>query len=123
MMGQQQKQRLISALLLGSSCLVGCALGQVSTDGVGVVIGGYGGGSSIEVVTATDACVSTSSIPNIPNAPAGQIEGWCSEYVDGQFWLCGGADLNFHSECYSIAPGGSYWVVVRRASKQAAAIQ
>ena len=79
-----------------------------------MVIGGYGGGSSVEVITKGEACVSSSSIPNIPNAPAGQIEGWCAEYLDGKIWLCGGADLNFHSECYSSAPGASYWETVRK---------
>lgn len=77
-----------------------------------MVIGGYGGGNSIEVITANEACVSTNSIPNLPNAPAGQLEGWFSEYVDDKIWLCGGADLNFHAECYSLVPGASYWDVV-----------
>ena len=76
---------------------------------LGIIIGT----TSIEVMTGTSACMSTSSNPSMPYAPAGHIEGWVAEYVDGEVWLCGGADLNFHSECFSIAIGSAAWTQVR----------
>jgi len=87
----------------------GLCAAQVPMDSVGIPIGGYGGATSIEIVTPTTACMSSSSTPELPNAPAGQIEGWVAEFVDDEIWLCGGADLNFHSECFSLTIGSSSW--------------
>ncbi len=41
-------------------------------------------------------CAGTDSVPNIPNAPAGQIAGWFAEYTDGLIYLCGGQDSTIH---------------------------
>jgi hypothetical protein len=41
-------------------------------------------------------CSGTDSNPPIPNAPAGQIAGWFSEYAEGKVYLCGGQDTDIH---------------------------
>lgn len=79
------------------------------SDGVGIVIGGSGGGVTMEAVTATGTCQGANAIPALPTAPSGSIVGWSMEYVDGSLWLCGGSNLNDQADCYSLA-SGAYWI-------------
>ena len=75
----------------------------------GVAIGGFGGSISVEVVTASSTCLGDNASPRLPGAPTGSIEGWVSEYVDGLLWLCGGSDLNYRAECFSLDVAKGYW--------------
>ena len=75
-------------------CLL--AAHHLNAENVGVVIGGYGGGNSLEIVTGSNVCMQMDSNPTLPNAPAGQLVGWVAEYIDGLVYLCGGQDSNIH---------------------------
>jgi hypothetical protein len=91
--------------------LVVVVLGLVAAQAknVALVIGGYGGGNSVEIITDKTTCSGTDSVPSIPNAPAGQIAGWFAEYASGKVYLCGGQDTDIHRECFTLVPGES-WV-------------
>ncbi|XP_059097535.1 influenza virus NS1A-binding protein homolog [Tigriopus californicus] len=93
---------LKSSAILALCVTLVCA--ENPTDGVGLVIGGFGGGITIEAITADAICQAP-----IPEAPTGNIEGWVSEVMDNEIWLCGGSDLNFRAECYSIPISGGNW--------------
>eukprot|EP00095_Tigriopus_kingsejongensis_P008030 maker-scaffold630_size122347-snap-gene-0.14 protein:Tk08030 transcript:maker-scaffold630_size122347-snap-gene-0.14-mRNA-1 annotation:"ig domain-containing protein" len=93
--------KVLCAFLASS---IAVSLAANPTDGVGLAIGGYGGSISIELVTGGSICESS-----LPGAPTGSIEGWNAEYVNGDIWLCGGSDLNFRADCYSIPAGGGSW--------------
>ena len=78
----------------------------------GILVGGYGGGISLEVVEASDHCLGEDSDPELPVAPSGTIEGWSAEYVDDKLFLCGGSNINSVSDCYSLTIGSSFWEYV-----------
>jgi len=74
-----------------------------------LVIGGYGGGNTVEILTTDKICNGQNSVPKVPLAPSGQLVGWRSEYVDGLLYLCGGQDINDHAECYKLKLGDQNW--------------
>ena len=41
-----------------------------------MVVGGFGGGISVEVATIDTVCANDQSQPSLPIAPSGTIEGW-----------------------------------------------
>jgi hypothetical protein len=98
--------KLAFILILSSSAAM---LVRAQTDGIALTIGGFGGGTSLEVVTATKHCLGDISVPKMPSTPTGSIEGWVSEYVDNKVYLCGGSDINFRAECYSFNIGQTFW--------------
>ncbi len=79
---------------------------------LGILFGGFGGGTTPEVITNSATCTGPSSTPRIPNTPTGQIEGANVEYVDGQLWHCGGSTSDFPTDCYYLDPGASSWIEV-----------
>ena len=86
---------IAASLIVAIFALFGSgAVAQVPQDGVAALIGGFGGGISLELVTETQFCTEYETLPPLPNAPGGNLEGWSSEYVDELIWLCGGANIN-----------------------------
>lgn len=59
-------------------------------------------------------CPGTKSIPHVPNAISGTIEGWDSEWVDGKIWLCGGANINQVADCFKLDLAQGYWEMVKQ---------
>lgn len=92
-----------NVLIFAALCLIG-----IDAKNVALVIGGYGGGNSVEIITENKVCSGTDSNPPIPNAPAGQIAGWFSEYAEGKVYLCGGQDTDIHKDCWTLAIGGKW---------------
>ncbi len=79
-----------------------------SEAGAGLVIGGFGATNSVEGVTKDGVCMGGDSTPSLPQTPVGYF-GWTSQYVDNQVVLCGGADVDYHEDCYCLDPGASNW--------------
>ena len=69
-----------------------------------LVIGGFGASDSVQVVTDNDVCLGGNAVPMIPKAPDGRV-GWTAQYVDGKVVVCGGAKVDFYSDCYSLQIG------------------
>jgi hypothetical protein len=88
------------------------ALANAQEDGVALLISGFQGGVSQEVVTEDAFCINsdTTSDSVLPNLPAGQVEGGNSEFVDGKVWSCCGANTNQYSDCYTYTVGDAQWV-------------
>lgn len=96
-----------SIIICWIATLVACA----QSGNVGVVIGGIGGGNSIEIIGDGFQCDGSQSNPPIPLGPSGNLIGWLAEYHDGTIYLCGGQDSNIHNECYYLNIGSSSWVL------------
>merc|ERR1711953_1007399 len=73
-----------------------------------LVIGGFGASDSVQVVTDNDVCLGGNAVPLIPKAPDGRV-GWTAQYVDGKVVVCGGAKVDFYSDCYSLQIGSTSW--------------
>jgi len=73
-----------------------------------LVIGGFGASDSVQVVTDNDVCLGGNAVPMIPKAPDGRV-GWTAQYVDGKVVVCGGAKVDFYSDCYSLQIGSASW--------------
>lgn len=69
-----------------------------------LVIGGFGASDSVQVVSENDVCLGGNAVPMIPKAPDGRV-GWTAQYVDDKVVVCGGAKVDFYSDCYSLQIG------------------
>jgi len=79
-----------------------------STSNQGLVIGGFGATTIMQVVTADGVCYGNEATPAVPFNPNGRF-GWTSQYIGGKVYLCGGSEFDVFNTCYSLVIGTSGW--------------
>merc|ERR1712018_537664 len=87
--------------------LLALAICNVNAE-VALVIGGFGASDSVQVITKDDVCLGEKAEPTIPRAPDGRV-GWTAQYIEGKVIVCGGAKVDFYSNCYSLKIGEQSW--------------
>lgn len=75
---------------------------------IGMAIGGFGESDSVAIIESDRVCLGYDTLPPVPKAPIGRF-AWVAQYVDDAVFLCGGADVDIHNDCYSLTLGSSSW--------------
>jgi len=102
----------MKVVVLVVSVLVASVL-SIGDDMIGLVIGGFGGSNSVDVITKGRVCSGSVSSPNIAGAPGGEIFGWSAALLSSgtkdEIFLCGGKITDESRSCHTLALGGSSW--------------